>query len=365
MDNAATSRYKPRIVYRAVTDALKNSANPGRGSHDAAMFAGCTVETCRNTVKTITGEGNVVFTKNCTEAINIALKGLNLSGNAVTSVFEHNAIIRTLNTIGKKSGLGIRYATPASGNIITLKEITKLINKDTSIVCIAEMSNVTGSIHEWMEIASHLKKIGIPLLLDTAQSLGHTDACYDDVSIIAASGHKGLHAPQGTGFLYFKEDISLNPLITGGTGTDGSNLYQPLVVPEGFESGTLNTPGISGLNAGIIWTEKIKSGLIKRINEMSAFIRKEISNIPGIQLYTDNDNGVISFNIGNRQSADVSAILNTEYGIYSRAGLHCAPYAHKYLGTLNRGAVRISLGYNNTPRECCALVEALRIIAHL
>jgi selenocysteine lyase/cysteine desulfurase len=362
LDNAATTRFKPRAVGKEMLKNLRFSANPGRSGHKSGIDAAMTIENCRDNISLALGGGNVVFTKNCTEALNVALFGLNLSGEVVTSVCEHNSVLRPLKLLESKGHIRVKYIKPEK-NIITLNSVTKMVNKDTRLVVLSEMSNVTGAVHEIEKIAQFLNGLDIKLVVDTAQSLGHTTTNYKNVHILAASGHKGLHGPQGTGFLCFKNGVKLNPLILGGTGTAGLSLEQPKTPPEGFESGTLNTLGIAGLNQGALWTFKNLAKITKNAANLSNYLLQELKAISNVEIYTKNASGVVTFNIKNTSSQDVANILDAEYNISVRAGLHCAPLMHRHLGTLQQGAVRASFGYDNTDADVEKLIEAVYNIA--
>ncbi|MCL2631298.1 MAG: aminotransferase class V-fold PLP-dependent enzyme [Firmicutes bacterium] len=361
-DNSATSRYKPPAVISAVMRELKASANAGRSGHKSAIRSALLVEEARDSVKEITGNGNVIFTKNCTEALNLAIFGLKLKGEVITSVFEHNSVLRPLKMLEDNGDIKIRYIKPQT-NTITLKEVVKLVAKDTKAIVLSEMSNVTGAVHEAEKISEFTNRNGITLVLDTAQSLGHIKTDYKNVNILASSGHKGLHAPQGTGFLYFKDGVKLNPLILGGTGTFGADLVQPSEAPEGYESGTLNTLGIAGLKEGIIWTLKNQEKIHKKTANLSALLIDGLKKINGIKLYSDNFNGVVSFNIANMPSTEVASIL-AEKNISVRSGIHCAPLAHRHINTLKQGAVRASVGWCNNEGNVEILLREVKKIAH-
>lgn len=360
LDNAATSRYKPFQVLRAVKKELHASANPGRGGHRNSIRAAMTIEDCRKEVRRITGMPNVVFTKNCTEALNLALFGMKLSGEVITTVFEHNSVLRPLKRLESEGKLSLRIIRPA-GCVVNYKDIAPYLNSSTSLIVISEVSNVTGARHDIEDICAHAKAKGIPVLLDCAQSMGHTDADYSNADLIASSGHKGLHGPQGTGFLAFR-DVKISPLLYGGTGTDSHNLVQPNGYPEGLESGTQNTCGIAGLSAGIKWTLAHKAKTEAKTKALAALLLDGLKRLDGIKIYYEGTSGVLCFNVRNMPSSEVADILDTEYNISVRAGLHCAPLAHRYLGTEKQGGVRVSIGCGNTASDINNLLDALEEI---
>lgn len=360
LDNAATSRYKPFPVLRAVNKELRASANPGRGGHRNSINAAMTIEDCRKEVRRLTGMPNVVFTKNCTEALNLALFGMKLSGEVITTVFEHNSVLRPLKCLESEGKLSLRIIRPA-GCVVTYKDIAPYLNSSTSLIVISEVSNVTGARHGIEDICAHAKAKCVPVLLDCAQSMGHTDADYSDADLIASSGHKGLHGPQGTGFLAFR-DIKISPLLYGGTGTDSYNLVQPHGYPEGLESGTQNTCGIAGLSAGIKWTLAHKAKTEAKTKALATLLLDGLKRLDGIKIYFEGTSGVVCFNVHNLPSSEVADILDTEYNISVRAGLHCAPLAHRYLGTEKQGGVRVSIGCGNTVSDINNLLSALEEI---
>ena len=358
LDNAATSRFKPRAVRKAVIEELCASANPGRSGHRYSIGAGETVEACRAQISALTGMPKAVFTKNCTEALNLALFGLNLKGEVVTTVFEHNSILRPLKRLEAEGKISLRIVRPERP-AVTAKDLVPFLNKRVCLLAMAEQSNLTGARHHIEDIAAAAKSRGIPVLLDAAQSLGHTDADYKDVDFLACSGHKGLHGPQGTGFLAYRDKV-LTPLLYGGTGSDSYMLTQPASYPEGLESGTQNTLGIAGLAAGIRWTIKHKTKIQNLMSILTARLLEGLKTLDGIRVLYEQGNGVAAFNIKNLPSGEVANILDTDYRIAVRSGLHCAPLAHRYFGTDKQGAVRASMGWGNTADDIDNLLYALK-----
>lgn len=361
LDNSATSRYKPRKVIRAVERELRHSANAGRGSHKESLRALGVIEDTRERVRDITFGGEVVFTKSCTEALNLAIMGLYKGGEIITSVYEHNSVLRPIERL-KQKGAKVTYLS-TKNDIIEPEILKGKITKNTSLVVLQEMSNVTGNIQPIESLGTLLKDYGIPFVVDTAQSLGHLKTDYSSVSCLASPAHKGLHAMQGTGFLVFKKGLDITPLIAGGTGTDSTMLTQPTTSPEGYEAGTLNTPGIAGLKEGINFTYKHFDSIYRKINRLSIMLLEGLKRNKNIRLYSTSPNGVISFNLLNKTSTDVADILDQKYGICVRAGVHCAPLLHRKAGTLRQGMVRASLGYNNTESDVETLLEAMTDIA--
>ena len=361
LDNSATTRFKPKTVIKAVESTLRCSANAGRGGHEDSIRSAIIVENTREIIKSITFDGIVIMTKSCTEALNLALFGLDLEGKEiVTTVFEHNSVLRPLERL-KGKGVVVNYLAPEDG-IVKISDLQSVFTEKTALLVMSEMSNVTGQVQNVKELAKYAREKGVLTLIDTAQSLGHVTGDYSYVDMLASSGHKGLHSPQGTGFLVFRDNISLTPLTCGGTGTDSVNLSQPLTPPEAHESGTLNTPGIAGLYEGIKWTKRHYDYLLNHVAILTNKLSNALKDIDGVKLYSDNLYGIVAFNLKGLTSNETADILDKEYGISVRSGLHCAPLMHKHLGTLESGIVRASIGVNNSESDIDALIQAIKII---
>lgn len=355
LDNSATSKFKPKCMFDAMFSQLTDSANAGRGGHNDSIDCAIKIADTRDSLKKICGATqnyHLVFTSGCTEALNLAILGYadNLKGgNVITTVREHNSVLRPLNHLLEKQIINeIKYCHPDENGNITDKEIERLIDKNTRLIVVNHMSNVTGEMIDLQKLGELASKNNIPLLTDAAQSLGHKkiDMQKMKITMLAGAGHKGLHGSQGTGFLIFSKDIFLSPIRYGGTGTFSESLTQPTTAPEGFESGTLNTAGIIGLGAAAKWTYSNFEQINRHIAYLSSQFIYGLSKIPKVELYTKSVSGVISFNIQGYDSTEVADFLN-DNDIAVRSGLHCAPLMHKYLGTLERGTVRASIGYNN------------------
>lgn len=361
MDNSATSRFKPFCVKRVCLREIYNSANAGRSSHKASIRAALKIEETRETVCSNFFDGKVIFTKNCTEALNLGMLGSKLSQQVITTVFEHNSVLRPLKSLEKKGQISLRILSPDNDGL--LKPLANALITPTSMVVISAMSNVTGYALPVEEMASLVKKKSNALVMvDMAQAAGHIKIDYQNIDMIATSGHKSLHGLQGTGFLLIKKDITLSPLIMGGTGTSSLSLDPPVIIPESLEAGTANTIGIACMNVSIKWTMKNMEKIIEKCQRLQNFLTDELKQIPQVKIYGAN-NGVILINVGDLPSSEVGDILSQEYGICVRSGLHCAPLMHRYLGTNERGGVRISIGYNNRNRDIERLAEAINEIA--
>ena len=359
-DNAATSRYKPKEVIKAVEYEIKHAANPGRSGHDAALSAARRISDTRDSLieDFNAPHHNAVFTKNCTEALNLAFNILS-QGHVIITANEHNSVLRPLFRLADENIITVSVVNPASDGYINPIEIENKIRKNTIMIVVNHVSNVTGTETDLFNVGKIADKHGIVFTVDAAQSAGHVAIDVDKLKIdmLAAPAHKGLYGVQGCGFLIFNENLTVPPVILGGTGTMSDSLIQPSTPPEAQEAGTLNTPAISGLNAGIKWTKK-------HFNEINALEKKlteefiyGLKNIKNIKLYsTVESKGVVSFNVKGIDSATVADALN-ERGFAVRSGLHCSPLIHKYLSS--NGAVRVSFAYGNTVKQVHKLLRAI------
>ena len=364
-DNAATSRYKPSVVKKAVLDALRHSANPGRGSHDEAIRAAMTVGRTRDAVLRFADakHANVVFTKNCTEALNLAILGTVRPGDhVVTTVLEHNSVLRPLHMLQKEGLITLTIAEGTDG-IVTADDIEGAVTEKTSLVAVTAMSNVIGYAPPLREIGEICAKKGVKLLVDGAQALGHIPFSFDKIGAdrLCGAAHKGLHGMMGCGFLVFSKRIFVNPLMYGGTGTESDLLYQPKDPPESLEAGTLNLPGIAALGAGIEWTKKHFGKIEKRIAELSFYLHEKLSET-SYRVYSVAGSPILSFALEAADSQTVGDVLNQEFGIAVRSGLHCAPLLHKTLKTNREGLVRASFGYENDLNDAKKFLFALKEI---
>lgn len=370
LDNAATSFPKPQNVYEGMLNCMKNfGVNPGRGSYDLAIEAQENVFACRESLaRMINAESsfNIIFTSNATEGLNIAIKGfLKRGDHVISTVIEHNSVLRPLNTINKKGVLISLIGVDEEG-YVRIDSLKKEIRKNTKLIIVNHASNVLGCVQNIHEIGLIAASHGIAFLVDASQSMGtiKIDVAKDHIDMLAFPGHKGLYGPQGTGVLYIKDNIKLENFKDGGTGSNSNSMHQPDFLPDKFESGTLNLPGICGLKEGIKFIEKTGMENIRK-HEMvlTECILEEFIKLPYIKLYgpsnvSENRVAVISFNIEGKDSSRVSYLLN-ERGIALRTGYHCAPLIHGIMGTSKQGTVRISPGYFNTYEHVVNLLEAI------
>ncbi|MBE6020168.1 MAG: aminotransferase class V-fold PLP-dependent enzyme [Clostridiales bacterium] len=369
LDNAATTFPKPRKVVAEMTDCLTHyCANPGRSGHDMASKMASRIYETRETIAdffNMTDPLRIVFTANATESLNLAIKGLLKPGDhVVTTAMEHNSVLRPL-----KEMKGIRVTVvPADKNgCVFVRDIELAISPSTKLVVCTHSSNVTGSILPIKEIGSLCRKKRILFMADASQSAGAIpiDIQAQNIDILACPGHKSLFGPPGTGFLYLRPGIDVVPLKEGGTGTDSANLYQPRYFPEGYEAGTLNGPGIIGLREGIRFIEELGLKTIQQWEQhIIEILTDGIGNLPNIQIYGPDQpskkTAIIAFNIKGMDCETAAYELNKRFGIAVRAGYHCAPLAHKAIGTYGTGAVRMSPGIFTTEEDIHKTLTALQ-----
>lgn len=365
LDDAATSRHKPFCVRKAVKKSLRHAANPGRGSHKDAIRGAMIVEEARERLADSVNakHANVIFTKNCTEALNLAILGTaRLGGHVVTTVLEHNSVLRPLSML-RKEGLISMTVVKGERGVIRAKDILAAINEKTYLVAVSAMSNVTGFAPPLLEIGEIASDHGVKLLVDGAQGIGHIPIDFDKIGIdlLAGAGHKALHGIMGSGFLIYNKNTFVNPLMYGGTGTESMNLTQPTLPPESLESGTLNLPGIAALSEGTEWTMLRFEKINRKISEISHYLHRGIVNL-GIETFSVAGSPLVTFRLPGKESSEIADLLNGEFGIALRAGLHCAPLIHQTLGTEKTGLLRASIGCHNTIRDAEKLIRALKAL---
>lgn len=367
LDNSASTIVKPKSVQRAVLNALEYfSANPGRSGHKAALKAAFKVEKVREQVARHVGTtpDKIIFTLNCTDALNLAILGSHKSGHVVCTCNEHNSVLRPLEHLRQiDSEFSYTVASQTGKLGIVWSDIEKCLRSDTYLVIVNHFSNVNGDVADILEIGEQLKRRKILFLVDGAQSGGHF--VYDmqkmNINMLALAPHKGFYSPQGVGVLCINGDFQLEPIRFGGTGTNSLELVQPESMPERFESGTINTPAILGFGEGINFVESNFNFIQEKLEDLTTYLHYEFSKLP-IEIYTktENTNGVFAFNIPNLTSTEVANFLNEKFSICVRSGYHCAPLKHQSLGTLDSGTVRVSLSYFNTYQEIEKLVFAIK-----
>lgn len=373
LDNAATSWPKPETVYAAVDHFNRNiGGNPGRGTTSFALTPASMVLETRELLAqlfNISDPLRIAFTLNITEALNLALKGILQPGDhLIISSMEHNAVVRPAFALVEQ-GLEITVIPCSPEGLLDTKALVKAIQKNTKMVCLLHASNVTGTIQPIEEVGKICREHNILFLVDSAQSAGvlPIDVQGQSIDILAFTGHKGLLGPQGTGGIYVRPGIELKPLKEGGTGSKSQDTKQPLFMPDCLESGTLNTPGIIGLGAGVAFVLERGIDIIRFHEQMlMEILWNHLKKIPKIKMYGPSNikdrTAVLSFTIGNMDSSHISFLLEREFGIATRAGLHCTPLAHQTIGTLEQGTCRLSPGFFNTEQEMEAVINAIAII---
>lgn len=373
-DNAATSFPKPESVYKVVDDFFRETAaNPGRGGHRLSVEAGQVVMNARRKLAELFNVGDpsrIVFTSNTTEALNLAIKGLLSSGDhVVTSSVEHNSVVRPLRAL-EDAGIEVTKVRASQIGLVDPEDVRSAMTPQTRLIVLTHASNVAGTIQPIAQIGKMARERGVTFLVDAAQTAGilPIDVEADNIDLLAFPGHKSLYGPPGTGGLYIKRGIELRPLCEGGTGTESELDVQPAGLPERFESGTLNSIGIAGLSAGVGFV--LETGLAKiRAHELilTEQVLSGLQAIPEVFIYGPGSAigrvSTISFNIEGWEPSEVAAVLDESFGIAVRAGLHCAPDAHRTIGTFPGGSVRVSPGFFNTLEEGAQFLDCVGKIA--
>ncbi len=370
-DNAATSYPKPPMVVRAMAGTLqKLGGNPGRSGHRLSLCGGRIIEGCRAMLAeafTLPAE-RVIFTPSCTESLNLALRGLLHEGDEVLcSHAEHNAVMRVLMGYEATGSLRVRTLAPDERGLLTRQSIRDAITPKTALCVLNHASNVTGVIQPIRELSEETRAHGIPLVVDAAQTAGVLNVSPESLGadIVAAAGHKGLLGPHGTGLLLLGSEVLPRPLLFGGTGSQSESMLQPAQPPDRYESGTLNLPGIAGLFVGARFALKHRAEIAQYESYLATRLRGGLGRIDRVRLLGDEHApkvGVVSIVM---DGVDCGALADqlSKQGFALRAGLHCAPSIHQWLGTLASGACRASIGLYNTEQEIDELCEAVARIA--
>lgn len=373
MDNAATTLHKPDVVKAAVLAAFDTMGNAGRGASEPALDASRVIYAAREKLAhffNAESASRIVFTANSTESLNIAIKGLFCPGDhVITTVLEHNSVLRPLYEC-QEQGVEITILGCDEKGNISYEEMESAVKDNTKAVVCTHASNLTGNMIDLNKVGEITKRHGLLLVVDASQTAGvwPVDVQEQGIDVLCFTGHKGLLGPQGTGGMYVRTGVDIRPLLSGGSGIDTYNPHHPSQMPTALEAGTLNGHGIAGLGAAVTYLEETGLNVIRE-KEQSLMRRfyEGISAIPGIKVYGDfstNDRAaIVSFNIGDYDSSEVSDELNVEYGIVTRPGAHCAPLMHKALGTVEQGAVRFSFSHYNTEEEVDTAVRAVEELA--
>jgi cysteine desulfurase family protein len=377
LDNAATTWPKPPAVAEAVLDYMENvGANPGRSGHQLAVAAGRIVYDTREALArlfNVTDPLRIAFTANATEALNLVLSGyLRPGDHVVTTSMEHNAVMRPLRYL---HSIGVELtAVPCSAQgVLDPGDMEKAIRPNTVLLVVNHASNVVGTLQPVAEVGAIAERHGLLFLVDAAQTGGAypVDVQQMKIDLLAFTGHKALLGAQGTGGLCIGERVDLSrlrPLKRGGTGSRSESEEQPDFLPDRYESGTANGMGIAGLGAGVRFV--LEAG-VERIRahelQLTAQLLAGLRSIPGVQIYgtgdADRQTATVSFNVQGIEPSDVALRLDEEYSIMCRPGLHCAPSAHRTIGTYPRGTVRFGLSYLNTAEQIDQAIDAVRRIA--
>jgi cysteine desulfurase / selenocysteine lyase len=381
MDNAATSFPKPAAVTAAmVRYATELGASAGRGGYAEAMETGGLIAECRRRLNQFfhgQGPNQFIFTLNCSDALNLAIKGLidsEKSNHAICTHIDHNSILRPLNALAKQGWVEqTRVAIDPQSGLVDPEEIAAAIRADTKLIAVTHVSNVTGTIQPIREIGKIAREHAIPFVVDAAQSAGHLpiDVQADGIDLLAAPGHKGLMGPLGTGFLYIRPGLEkrLRPLREGGTGSVSESDFQPDFMPDKFEPGSHNAIGIVGLNEGLKWiASQTIEKLVAEDRERAKVFFAGIDGIEGLTCHgpvgAADRIALFSISIEGYEPQELSAILESRFGILTRSGIHCAPLAHAALGTADRGGTtRFSFGPFITTQDVRFATEALAEIA--
>lgn len=365
-DNAATTLRKPAGVFRAVQSAMRTAAGFGRSGHQPALHAGELVYACREQAAALFGISEperVVFTLNATHALNLAINALARPGCTVAVTgYEHNSVMRPLTARGCRV---IVMHSPLFQPEEAVKAAERAVEEGAELFVVNHVSNVFGYVQPVERIDALLAQAGIPMILDASQSAGVLPIEAGKLRSLAAlccPGHKALFGPQGTGILLVLSDRLREPLMTGGTGSLSERTEQPDLLPDRFESGTLNAHGIAGLGAGIAWvraqgTRKILGHERRLVSRLA----KGLHALPGVEVFDGpGQTGVLSFRVAGAACEEVAGRL-AEHGVCVRDGLHCAPLAHRSAGTFETGTVRVSAGALNTGAECERFLELMEL----
>jgi len=374
LDNAATTFPKPECVYTAM-DAYYRAygGNPGRGSHRLAVESDRVIAQCRQRLArlwNVADPARLVFGLNCTQATNQALKGLLQPGDhLVSTMMEHNAVARPLRRL-EAEGIAVTRVAASPEGLVDPADIEAALRPETRMVAVNHGSNVCGTLQPLSEIGRVCRARGVRFMVDAAQTAGvfPLDVQAQNIDLLCCSGHKGLLGPTGVGALYVAPDLALKSLIEGGTGSESESDVQPHDMPACLESGTPNTVGLAGLGASLAYLlERGLDGIREHEAALTRLLLTGLRELPGVTLYGPPPETprapVVSFNLEGWDPNDIATVLDQQFEIACRPGLHCAPLAHQTLGTFPQGTVRLSPGFSTTEAECARAVEAVRQIA--
>ena len=372
-DNAATTIRKPECVVQAVTEAMWSQGNSGRGIHSGALSASRIIYDTREALAQLFGAESperIAFTANSTQALNTAIKGVLKPGNhVITTALEHNSVLRPLYEMENR-GVELTILPADSHGNICYEDIEKEIKPNTKAIVTTHGSNLTGNLLDISRIGEMANRHGLIYIVDASQTAGVFDIDVQQmhIDILCFTGHKGLLGPQGTGGIYVREGVAVRPLLSGGSGVQTYLRSHPPQMPTALEAGTLNGHGVAGLGAAVRYLQETGVSAIRaKEQELMWMFYTQVREIPGIRVYGDfssrNRCAIVSLNIWDYDSGEVSGALFEQYGIATRPGAHCAPLMHKALGTVEQGAVRFSFSHYNTIEEIEIAAAALRELA--
>ena len=372
LDNAATTMKKPQCVIDAVVAAMSHMGNAGRGATTAALDASRVIYDTREKLSDLFNLQNpsrVAFTSNSTESLNTAIKGILSSGDhAITTSLEHNSVLRPLYDLQSK-GMELSIVDCDENGNIDYNDFEKLIKENTKAIVCTHASNLVGNVLDVKKIGSIAKKHNLIFIVDASQSAGVFEIDMQDmnIDILCFTGHKGLLGPQGTGGICVREGIDVRPLKVGGSGVNTFSKEQPVEMPTHLEAGTLNGHALAGLNAALDYLkEEGIDNIQKREEELMFRFYNGIKDIKDIKIFGNFENkraAIVTFNVGDIDSAAFSDELSFAYDISTRAGAHCAPLMHKAMNTVEQGAVRFSFSHYNTEEEIDTAIKAVKEIA--
>lgn len=375
LDNAATTVDKPQCVIDAVVQAMCRMGNAGRGAHDASLDASRMIFDTRMKLSALfhaDGPEQVAFTANSTEALNMAIQGLlSPKDHVVTTQLEHNSVLRPLYHMESRGVELTVLGADQAGNI-DYGELEAAVKSNIRAVVCTHASNLTGNMIDLERVGSICKKSGILLIVDASQSAGvyPIDMQKMNIDVLCFTGHKGLMGPQGTGGICVRKGLLIRPLLMGGSGVHSYSKTHPAGMPTALEAGTLNGHGIAGLHAALSYLEEMGMDRLRRQEmELMWLFYDGVASLPGVTVYGDFSSRkmdrapIVTLNIGDYDSGEVSDELYVRYGISTRAGAHCAPLMHEALGTVEQGAVRFSFSHRNTREEVVRAAQAVKELA--
>ena len=374
LDNAATTQKKPPQVLEAMVEALQSMGNSSRGTHGGALKSARSVFSARENISRLfngPGPEQVVFTTNATEALNIALGGLFGKGDhVITTALEHNSVLRPLYRLEEEGIIELSIVPADKRGCVDYADFSRLIQSNTRAIVCTQASNLTGNALDLYKIGEIAHSSNLLFVVDSSQGAGvlPLDMEAMHISVLCFTGHKGLMGPQGTGGLCVAKDVDIRPLKVGGSGVQSYSHTHPTEMPTRLEAGTLNGHGLAGLAAGVEWL--LETGIDKihaREVELAKRFYDGVKDIPGVKIYGDfsdwNRTAVVTLNLGDYDSGEVSDALWEDYEIATRPGAHCAPLMHMALGTVEQGAVRFSFSWFNTEEEVDTAINAVKELA--